>query len=263
MSGPLLFTIYASKLFEVVKRHLPDVYADDNQHTYTAYGDDKKLDISFKPGSSASELEAVTALQDCILHIKTWMTADKLRLNDDKTELVVIGTLAQLNNISISELSIDHVKVPKRGSPIGVLIARHGHVTLSFIHRHWLPIKFRINFKIAMLCFKCIHGHAPNYLKSMVAIKKTSTYNLHSSTSIQLEDRSRRSNKRLVIEPLSMHPPRFETVSRNHYSHSKILTPSRHCLKLTILEKGLIYNFFLVFHIVYILTFHCKIQNCK
>ena len=34
--GPLLFTIYANKPFEVVKRHLSDVYADDNQHTYTA-----------------------------------------------------------------------------------------------------------------------------------------------------------------------------------------------------------------------------------
>ena len=42
--------------------------------------------ISFKPGSSASELEAVTTLQDCILDIKTWMTADKLKLNDDKTD---------------------------------------------------------------------------------------------------------------------------------------------------------------------------------
>ena len=53
---------------------------------------------------------------------------------------------------------------------------RHQHVTSSFICLHWLLIKFRINFKIAMLCFKCIHGHAPNYLKSIVAIKKTSTY---------------------------------------------------------------------------------------
>ena len=73
----LLFTIYASKPFEVVKRHLPEVHA---------YADDNQLYISFKPGSSASELEAVTALQDCILDIKTWMTADKLKLNDDKTE---------------------------------------------------------------------------------------------------------------------------------------------------------------------------------
>ena len=40
------------------------------------------LYISFKLGSSASELEAVTALQDCIIDIKTCMTADKLKLND-------------------------------------------------------------------------------------------------------------------------------------------------------------------------------------
>ena len=63
-----------------MKRHLPDVHV---------YADDNQLYISFKPGSKASELEAVTALQDCILDIKTWMTADKLKLNDDKTELIV------------------------------------------------------------------------------------------------------------------------------------------------------------------------------
>ena len=85
-----------------MKRHLPDVLA----HT-----DDNQLYIPFKPGSSASELEAVTALQDCIVDIKTWMTADKLKLNDDKTELIVIGTRGQLHRISISQVSIDHVKV--------------------------------------------------------------------------------------------------------------------------------------------------------
>ena len=76
-------------------------------------------------------------------------------------------------------------------------LPRHEHVKSSFIRLHWLPIKFRINFKIAMLCFKCIHGHAPNYLKSMVVINTTSTYNLRSSTSIHLEDHSQRSKKTL------------------------------------------------------------------
>ena len=75
-------------------------------------------------------------------------------------------------------------------------LPRHEHVTWTFIRLHWLPIKFKINFKNAMLCFKCIHGHAPNYLKRLVAIKKTSTYNLRSSTNIQLEDHSRRSKKK-------------------------------------------------------------------
>ena len=76
-------------------------------------------------------------------------------------------------------------------------LPRHEHVTSSFIRLHWLLIKFRINFKIAMLCFKWIHGHAPNYLKRMVAIQKTSIYNLRSSTSILLEDHSRRSKETL------------------------------------------------------------------
>ena len=206
------------------------------------------------------------------------MTADKLKLNDDTTELIVIGTRVQLDKICMSELSIGHVKVSavcnfrnpgtwfdnhlsletainktcqsglyhlhdigwikrflnrKKKSIVQAIVMpridycnsllygvaatnlsnlqwvqnaavrllcslpRHEHVTSSFIRLHRLPIKFRINFKIAMLCFKCIHGHASNYLKSMVAIKKTSTYNLRSSTSIQLEDHSRRSKKTL------------------------------------------------------------------
>ena len=48
-------------------RHLPDVHA---------YADDNQLYISFKPGSSASELEAVAALPDCILDIKTLSRGD-------------------------------------------------------------------------------------------------------------------------------------------------------------------------------------------
>ena len=51
--GPLLFIVYSSKLFEVIKNHLPDAHA---------YADDTQLYISFKPDSTASELEAVTAL---------------------------------------------------------------------------------------------------------------------------------------------------------------------------------------------------------
>ena len=112
-----------------------------------------------------------------------------------------------------------------------------------------------------MLCFKCIHGQARSYLKSMIAIKRTSTYNRRSSTSTQLEDHSRDDRKKrlAIVEPFPMHPPRFGTVSCNHYSHSKILALS-HCVKLTISEKCLIYNFFRVFHIVYIFAFYCKFK---
>ena len=65
-----------------------------------------------------SELEAVTALQNCITDTKTWMTTDKLKLNNEKTEIIIIGTRAQLDKINITKLSIDQVKVSAVSSVI-------------------------------------------------------------------------------------------------------------------------------------------------
>ena len=101
--GPLLFTIYASKLFEVVKNHLPNIHA---------YADDTQIYLSFKPDSTAGEQDAITALQDCITDIRSWMIADRLKLNDDKTEFMIIGTRAQLDKVNVSEIVVGQAKVP-------------------------------------------------------------------------------------------------------------------------------------------------------
>ena len=81
--GPLLFMIYASKLFEVAKNHLPNIHA---------YADNAQIYLSFKPYSTAEEQDAINALQDCTSDIRSWMIADRLKLNDDKTEFMIIGT---------------------------------------------------------------------------------------------------------------------------------------------------------------------------
>ena len=268
--GPLLFIIYSSKLFEVIKNHLPDAHA---------YADDTQLYISFKPDSTACELEAVTALQNCIADIKTWMTVDKLKLNDDKTEFLIIGTRAQLEKINITELRMGQVmvssvsnarnlgtwfdnilsmetainktcqsviyhlhnirrikrflcfedrktivqavvmsridycnsllfgvssthlmklqRVQNAAARLVCSIPKHEHITPSLIRLHWLPVKFRVNFKIAMLTFKCINKTAPEYLSSLVTIRKTSRYNLRSNTGKLLQDNTARSKKTL------------------------------------------------------------------
>ena len=41
---------------------------------------------------------------------------------------------------------------------------RFCHVTPLLFHLHWLPISYRIKFKILLLTFKCLYGLAPNYL---------------------------------------------------------------------------------------------------
>jgi hypothetical protein len=95
--GPVLFVMYASKLFTILESHLPDVHA---------FADDSQLYISFKPVSMIEQPAAIKAMQDCITDIKKWMLADKLKLNDDKTEFIIIGTRQQLAKVSVDSLCI-------------------------------------------------------------------------------------------------------------------------------------------------------------
>ena len=58
---------------------------------------------------------------------------------------------------------------------------RFCHVTPLLFHLHWLPISYRIKFKILLLSFKCLYGQAPNYLIDLITIKKQSRYSVRSS----------------------------------------------------------------------------------
>ena len=42
------------------------------------------------------------------------------------------------------------------------------HVIPCLIELHWLPISFRINYKIAVITFKCLHGLAPTYFSELI-----------------------------------------------------------------------------------------------
>ena len=100
--GPLLFTIYASKLFSIIKSHLPSAHS---------YADDTQLYLSFRPLESACEAEALDAMERCIADVRSWMINDKLMLNDDKTEFLVIGTSKQLSKVSVSSIRVGDVDV--------------------------------------------------------------------------------------------------------------------------------------------------------
>ena len=47
-------------------------------------------------------------------------------------------------------------------------LRKFDHITECMKQLHWLPIKFRIIYKILTLVFKCIHKSAPNYLCEMI-----------------------------------------------------------------------------------------------
>jgi hypothetical protein len=55
-------------------------------------------------------------------------------------------------------------------------IPKYNHISPALCTLHWLPVKFRIQFKIAVITFKTIHGFAP-YLRELVSLKLISNNN--------------------------------------------------------------------------------------
>lgn len=45
---------------------------------------------------------------------------------------------------------------------------KHDHITPILRELHWLPVHYRINYKIALLTFKSLHGMAPDYISSLI-----------------------------------------------------------------------------------------------
>ena len=100
--GPLLFTIYATTLLNILKFHLPSV------HTYA---DDRQLYISFNPADSTNEAQAVAAIENCIYDVSAWMWNNKLMLNEEKTEFLIIGTERQLSKVSVDKIKVGQAEV--------------------------------------------------------------------------------------------------------------------------------------------------------
>ena len=81
--------------------------------------------------------------------------------------------------------------------------------SIVIVNLHWLPVTYRVNFKIAMLARKCIYGNAPEYLKDLIKVKSTTRYNLRSDGEMLLEDYSARSKKTLGDRTFKVAAPRI------------------------------------------------------
>ena len=76
--GPILYLLYTAPLAEIIRSH---------GLNYHFYADDTQLYISFKDCDAD-----VTRLcvENCVAGICHWMDVNKLKLNHDKTEIILI-----------------------------------------------------------------------------------------------------------------------------------------------------------------------------
>ena len=102
----VLFTIYTSTLFEIVERHLPSVHC---------YADDNQLYVAFSPNVSDEDVVALNATRDCIRDLQDWLVRNRLKLNDDKTEFLLIGTRQQLMKVNSSRITVGNEAIEVLG----------------------------------------------------------------------------------------------------------------------------------------------------
>ena len=254
--GPLSFLMYTSPLEDIIKSHGVDsmIYADDTQI------------YAFKSRKDGHNF-VLSKLEACIRDIRSWSTANEMKLNDEKTEIIHITSRFR-SATSISSLHIGNSLVEPATSArnLGVVFdqnlnrnlhvnnicraASHAlykigkirnhldmkttemlvhafvssridscnsllyglpdcqlnklqriqnsaarlitrskkftHITPILHQLHWLPVKSRINFKVLLLTFKCVHGIAPTYLQDLINMYTPSRSLRSSSMSLLL-----------------------------------------------------------------------------
>ena len=100
--GPQFFTIYASPISKIAQRH--------GVHLHM-YADDTQLYLPFKINNTQDQLSAKARMEVCILEIKSWMDANKLKLNDTKTELITLSSKYQQSKIHVNEIQVANTQI--------------------------------------------------------------------------------------------------------------------------------------------------------
>ena len=252
--GPILFSLYMGPLGDLIA---------DHGIAYMCYADDTQLYINF---GKSSDKQCLQQLEECLNSIRNWMLVNKLKLNDNKTEVLhfcsKFRSCSQLTGITIgdevvaptysaktlgvtldSHMTLDnHLMAISRSSMAslqfvgrirkyldikacerlvhafvmskidycnGILLGlsnqkldfiqqlqnsaarlvtrtrRNKHITPVLGSLHWLPVRQRIQYKVALLTFKSLHGLSPAYLSELLSpVQQTRT--LRSSSQVRL-----------------------------------------------------------------------------
>ena len=72
-------------------------------------------------------------------------------------------------------------RIQNSAARLVTLSRKYDHVTPILRELHWLPVKYRIMYKILLLVYKCLHDSAPIYLQELIK-KYQPSRNFRSST---------------------------------------------------------------------------------
>ena len=96
--GPVLFSLYTSPLTDIIRSH---------GLKYHLYADGTQLYLAFNPTCNDDLVTATSCVEAFVAEIRVWMIRNYLKLNDDKSELLVFHTRHSprpvISNIMVGE----------------------------------------------------------------------------------------------------------------------------------------------------------------
>ena len=87
-----------------------------------------------------------------------------------------------LPKVLLSRLQI----VQNRAARIVTFTKKYEHITPSLMALHWLPVDYRIIYKILLLVYKAINGFSPSYISNLLSFN-SSSYSLRSCSNKLLQ----------------------------------------------------------------------------
>ena len=237
--GPKLYCMFTKPIGEICRRH---------NMSYHCYADDTQVYIVIRPLDNWNNYRV--RLEACLSDISKWMSSNMLKLNHDKTELVVFAPRKSARDLADIRLTFDgcvikpvpvvknlgayfdaalsmdshvcavakscyfqirnigrirhlideetcktliHALVTSRLDYANALLVglpcsatnklqrvqntaarmvtrtkKHDHITPVLIDLHWLPVQFRIQFKVLVHTYKAVHRQGPVYLSELI-----------------------------------------------------------------------------------------------
>lgn len=112
--------------------------------------------------------------KSCYFHIRA-LRHVRDSLPDDVAKTVacsiVSSRLDYCNALFYNMSAINVAKLQRVQNSLARVILKqrkYDHVSSSLVHLHWLPVRHRITFKVALLTFKVLHEGQPDYLRDLI-----------------------------------------------------------------------------------------------
>ena len=116
-------------------------------------------------------------------------------LDKHTTEVLVhafITSKIDMSNSLLYSININQLNRLQRLQNISArlisLTSKHSHITPVLANLHWLPISYRIKYKIGLFVYKIIHNNAPHYLSDLTHPYSTARTGLRSSGLMRLHE---------------------------------------------------------------------------